>query len=134
MPDAEIEGHLSLLATFHHVLGGLVGLMACIPLIYVALGIVILTDAFPMENGEEMPRSDGWVIIGCASTAISLGWAIAVMMWVAGRRLRRQRSHTFCMVVAAIECLLVPLGTILGVLTIVVLLKRGAKARFTEGG
>lgn len=132
-PNAEIDGHLNLLATFHYVLGGLMGLFACFPLIHVGVGVAIVTDAFPTGNGQALPHAAGWGIIAFASMFILMGWVIAVMMLVAGRKLQRRRSHMFCMVVAGIECLFMPLGTILGVFTLVVLTKDAAKARFAAG-
>ncbi len=41
--------------------------------------------------------------------------------------------YTYCLVVAALECLFMPFGTILGVFTIVVLMRHPLKALF-EGG
>ena len=49
---------------------------------------------------------------------------------LAGRRLAALRSHTFCLVVAGIECFFMPFGTILGVFTILTLLKPEAKRLF----
>jgi len=44
--------------------------------------------------------------------------------------LKRRVSYTFCLVVAGIECILMPFGTVLAVFTIVVLMKDSVKALF----
>ena len=47
-----------------------------------------------------------------------------------GRRAVPANPFDFCLVVAGIECLLIPLGTVLGVFTILVLLRPGTKTLF----
>jgi len=59
-----------------------------------------------------------------------LGWTLAVCMLIAGRNLAKRRHHTFCLVVAAISCIFMPFGTILGVLTIIVLMRPSVKGLF----
>jgi len=60
-----------------------------------------------------------------------LGWTLAGFIVAAGRKLKRRMSRTFCLVVAGIECILMPFGTVLGVFTIVVLMKESVKGIFT---
>ena len=63
---------------------------------------------------------------------ILVGWAVAICVIVAGRFLARRVHYTFCLVVAAIACLFMPFGTVLGVLTIIVLMRPSVKALFVE--
>jgi hypothetical protein len=56
----------------------------------------------------------------------------AALSIVAGRNLAAHRGYVFCVVVAALECLWVPLGTILGVFTIVVLQRESVKELFGQ--
>jgi len=49
------------------------------------------------------------------------------MRAVAGRFTARQKHDTFCFVMACVECLFMPLGTVLGVFTILVLNRQGVK-------
>jgi hypothetical protein len=51
---------------------------------------------------------------------------------LAGRFLAQRVYYTFCFVVAALECIFVPFGTILGVFTIVVLQRSTVKEMFTS--
>ena len=48
----------------------------------------------------------------------------------AGRCLSQQRRYLLCMIVAGLACLFTPIGTILGVFTLVVLLRPQVKAAF----
>ena len=63
---------------------------------------------------------------------LACGWTAAVLLAWSGRCLAQRRRYIFCMVMAAIACLFVPLGTVLGVFTIVVLAKPEVKATFDQ--
>ena len=58
------------------------------------------------------------------------GWAFAACVAYAGRCLNERRHYTFCMVMAGIACMFMPFGTILGVFTIIVLVRPSVKALF----
>jgi hypothetical protein len=55
-------------------------------------------------------------------------------MALAGRAIRRRENYTFCVIVAALSCMLMPFGTVLGVLTIVVLMRPSVKEMFGRAG
>jgi hypothetical protein len=69
-----------------------------------------------------------FVIMG--SVFIIFGWSIAICILLAGKQLRRHKSRTFCMVVAGIECMIMPFGTVLGVFTLIALNKDSIKEIF----
>jgi hypothetical protein len=54
-------------------------------------------------------------------------------MAVAGRMLQRRRGYTYCVVMAAIACAFTPIGAVLGVFTLIVLLRPSVKALFRRG-
>jgi hypothetical protein len=62
---------------------------------------------------------------------MTLGWTLAVCMIIAGRFLAKRTHYMYCLVVAAISCIFFPFGTVLGVFTIIVLLRSSVKALFT---
>jgi hypothetical protein len=74
----------------------------------------------------------GWIFIIIGSGFILLGWAFAVCIICAGRYLALQVRYMFCMVMAAIECIFMPFGTVLGVFTIVVLARPSVKEMFEQ--
>ena len=81
-----------------------------------------------------MPTFIGWFFIVIACFLIVVGWAFAIGLFFAGRCLQQRRRHTFCVVMAALACLSVPLGTLLGVFTLIVLFRPGVKDLFAESG
>ncbi len=125
------EQHLNLLAIFHYVLGGITALFACIFLIHLAMGVGMVSGAF---NGEDAPpQFFGWLFILFPSVAILFGWTLAGFIIAAGRKLKQRRAYTFCLVIASCECLIMPLGTVLGIFTLIMLMKEPVKAMFGEG-
>jgi hypothetical protein len=124
------EQNLNLLSIFHYVVGGLTALFACIPFIHLAVGIAMLCGKFNGAKGDPAPRLAGIIFVVVAAVFIFAGWAFATVIFIAGRKLKARKSRTFCIVVAAIECGMMPFGTVLGVFTIILLMKDSVKPLF----
>ncbi|QDV61070.1 hypothetical protein [Crateriforma conspicua] len=66
-------------------------------------------------------------IMGQLPTFISFLFVLmlltSLLIFVVGILLYTRRMYWFCFTVAAVECLIMPLGTVLGVLTLVVLMR-----------
>lgn len=127
--------HLRLLSVFHYIVGGLTALFALIPIIHLVLGLffILAPEKFGPNPAQQPPVFIGWIFVIVASCVIVLGWILAALIVTAGRFLGRRRHYTFCFVIAAIECLMMPFGTVLGVFTIIVLLRDSVKQIFTSG-
>ena len=65
-----------------------------------------------------------------ATVFIIIGWTIAVCIIIAGSNLAKRKHYTFCLVIAAISCMFMPLGTVLGIFTIIVLMRPSVKELF----
>ncbi len=130
----EDASQLRLLSIFHYVVGGITALFSLFPLIHVAIGIGVITGAMPMNDASGNPTDDGrmfgWIFIVIGGLVILCGLTLGAFIAYAGRCLAAHRRHTLCMVVAALSCLCMPLGTVLGVFTLVVLLRPSVKAAF----
>jgi hypothetical protein len=124
------EQNLDLLGVFHYVLGGITAFASCIPFIHLALGIAMLLGK--LDGKDAPPAFIGWILVLFASLFILSGWTLAALMLLAGGRLKRRRSHRFCFIVACVECLLMPLGTVLGVFTIIHLNKESVQRLFVN--
>ena len=125
---AEDVSQLRLLAIFHYVVAGMTALFALFPVIHLVFGIAMVTGAMAQQDPEA--RFAGWFFIAFASVFILCGLALATAIAVAGRNLQRRRHYTFCMVVAGLACMIMPFGTVLGVFTLVALLRPGVKSLF----
>ncbi len=127
-----VEKNLDLLGVFHYILGALTALFACLPLIHLFIGIAILTTG--LDSTEQAPRMVGLIFVILAGFIVLMGWALAVLIIIAGRRLQQRRAYNYCLVIAFLECLIVPLGTVLGIFTITTLTGEPARNLFAQGG
>jgi hypothetical protein len=126
--------HLNLLAIFHYILGGMSAFFACIPIIHLIMGIaMVAAPAFMAGNSNNSPPAFvGWMFITIAIFAISIGWIYAISVILSGRFIAKRINYTFCFVMACVECIFVPMGTVLGVFTLLVLTRPAVKVRFRE--
>jgi hypothetical protein len=121
--------HLQLLAIFHYIVGGIMGLFGCIPVVHLSIGIAMVTGHFD-GHGNGPPPEFGWLFIVFGSFMIAIAWSVAIAILVAGRKLATRSGHLYCLVVAAVECAFFPIGTVLGVFTIIVLMRPSVKRLF----
>lgn len=133
--NSEESKQLDLLAVFHYVVGGLIALFSCIPFLHVFMGIAMITGTFfnNADGSEAPPDAFGWLFVIMGSFFILMGWALAICILIAGKKLKARRSRLFCLVVAGIECMFMPFGTVLGVFTLILLSKDSVKQAFLEG-
>ena len=83
------------------------------------------------KAGEEVPLQ----LIGTVLIVIALLWMVSaavygICMILSGRALAGQRRYMFSLVMAAISCAFIPFGTVLGVFTILVLMKDDVRALY----
>jgi len=127
------EEHLRLLSIFHYVVGGLAALFALFPIFHLIFGLfLILAPKKFAGNGHDQPPAAliGWFFVIFAVAFIVIGWTFAAFVLTVGRFLVRRKHYTFCFVMAAIECLFMPFGTVPGVFTIMVLVREPVKQLF----
>lgn len=128
------EEHQGLLSIFHYVAGGICALFACFPDIHLLIGLAMVFSPQSMSSnkGTPPPAFLGWVFIGAAAIVILLGWVFAGLTVYAGRCIASRRRRTFCIVIAALNCMFFPFGTALGVFTILVLKRPSVTPLFGE--
>jgi len=127
--DAE---NLKLLSAFYYVLAGLLAALACWQIIHVSIGIGILAELGPFGDGEAHVDLIGSMLVILGLFCIIFDSALVALLVTAGNCLRNCTRRVFCLVVACLSCAMIPLGTILGVLSIVLLCKPSVKALFAS--
>jgi hypothetical protein len=124
------DRYLELLGIFHYVVAGILALFGLFPIIHLIMGIAIITGAFDDGGGNPPPAWFGMIFISVALMVMVCTWALAAAVCLAGSRLKQHTNYTYCLVVAAIQCMFMPFGTVLGIFTIIVLMRPTVKALF----
>jgi len=124
--------HLKLLSVFYYVMAGFACLIPLLALVYIGMGVAILTGTFgsstPAARSGDMVGA--YFFIGFGVLFALVGITGAVLNILVGRSLARHERRTFCQVIAALNCFHMPLGTLLGVFTLVVLARPSVQALF----
>jgi len=115
--------HLRQLAIFHFVGAGLAVLGIGFLGLHYMIFSTIFADPKVFANARGGPPPEQLLVFFRVFYAVGALWFIlsGVGNVLSGLYLRQRRNKTFSMVVAGFNCLYVPLGTILGVFTFIVL-------------
>ncbi len=127
------EGHLNILAICTFCYAGLIGLFGLFFSIYLILGIVMAGSAVSTGGssaGAEATVGGIFIVIGALAMLFMWGKA-ALLIW-SGLSLRKRTRPTLSFVVGCISCMNIPLGTTLGIFTIMVLNRPSVKALYAQ--
>ena len=122
-----------MLAIFHFVGAGLavVGLLFLLGHYAVMHAVFTNPKFFENQKGGPPPAElfaiMKWFYLAGAVWFMSSG----VLNLISGLCLRARKGRTFSLVVAGINCLHIPLGTVLGVFTIVVLVRDSVREQYS---
>jgi hypothetical protein len=133
------EEHLRLLSLGYMVSGGFAACFSLFGLMYVLMG-VMMSIAFShlpeasSKVSEQPPAFIGWIFAGIGLAMFVVLMAMAAVKFRAAWCIKHRKSRTFCMVIAAIGCLEIPYGTLLGVFSFLVLGRDSVARLFTSSG
>jgi peptidoglycan biosynthesis protein MviN/MurJ (putative lipid II flippase) len=117
--------HLNLLAIFHFVGAGFAVLGILFILVHFAVFHTVMANPKIWENQKSgPPPAEFFAIFKWMYLVFGL-WFLSscVLNLISAFCLRARKARAFSMVVAGINCLHVPIGTVLGVFTIIVLVR-----------
>lgn len=129
--------HIRLLSIFHFVAAG----MAFVALLFLvghyALMSVFLNNPEMWKNAKGGPQGpDPAMVMGFFRWFYLIfgAWCLAsaVLNLLSGLYMRRLKNRVFSLVVAAIDCLHMPFGTILGIFTLIVLCRESVARAYAE--
>lgn len=142
-PSADDE-HLRALSICHYVLAGLSAVGCCgygAFSIFMATVIPSVISNMPQppanSTGQPVPPmppevagmfGSFYLVFGVIQIAAGIAYGLGY--YLAGRSLSERRNMTLCYVVAGFACLSIPLGTVLGVFTFIVLARPSVQAQF----
>jgi len=124
--------HLRILSVFHYVVAGFAALFSLFPTIHLAVGIAMVSGIINDPKDPFPLFIIGWFFIAFASCFILCGLTFATCLLMAGIYINKRKHYTFCLVMAGFACMFMPFGTVLGVFTIITLVKEDVKAMFSK--
>jgi len=125
--------HLKALSICHYVMAGITAVFSSIAIFHIGMGIMMVTSPSMVSGGSGGPPPEvfGWMFILIGSSVILIGWTYSVLIFIAGRFLAQRKHHLYCLIMAGVSCAVsVPIGTVLGVFTLIVLLRPSVKELF----
>jgi hypothetical protein len=127
--DAE---HLRVLVICHYLLAGLTALCA-LPFLAVPLCLALIGKSLSAGPLEDLPADL------VAQLVRYLMWSMFLLTWVhagviayIGRCLARRTQYLACLIFSGLNATMVPLGTVLGIFTIVILARPSVKDLFVK--
>ncbi len=124
--------HLKWLSIGYYATAGLHALFSLFFMAYAGFMAALFTGRLgPASHGPApMPAFFAWFMAAFFAITVLFGLGTAVLNVIAGVSLAARRRRTFCLVVAAVNCMNMPFGTVLGVFTFVVLGRPSVRAEF----
>lgn len=129
------EEHLRLLSLFHYIKGGITVGFSLFGLLYFGFFAFIMRISSRVESSEfdnEFPREFFSYFLIIIGVIVALVLVFGVLQLVSAHYMRRGRNRIFSFVIGIIECLEIPYGTVLGVMTIIVLTRYSVKQGYLQ--
>lgn len=122
--------YLDLLSFFNYVLGGIHLFLVLVSLSYFfqAWQIVSLSGSEP--DRYAVPFSLSGLLLSYGLILLVVGLAYALLTLASGQCLKRRKGYGFSFTIACLQCVSVPFGTILGIVTINILLRDSVRALY----
>lgn len=128
-----LNEQLRILSIFHYVVGGLHALFGSFGLIHFFLGMSIIID--PSLWGDEAPPWwFGLLFALIGGGFVLFGWALGFVTILSGHYIARRKHRIFSIVIGAINCAMMPIGTVLGVFDILLLTKDETRREYESAG
>jgi hypothetical protein len=124
--------HLKLLSIFHFVGADFEFLGILFLLAHFALFHAFLSDPKMWQNQKQQPSPAEFFAIFKWFYLVFGTWLLAsgILNVISGLCLRARTHRTFSLIVAGVNCLHIPIGTLLGVFTIIVLVRDSVRETY----
>jgi hypothetical protein len=123
--------HLRALSLFHYVLAGMTFLVAGLFLFYLLVGSMTMSELTAAQRSQ-LPSDLTAGFNKAGYVGLAIGWSLAGLNAISGWCLARRRFRGISIFTGACNCLWPPVGTCLGVVTIIIL-QRDSVARLYSG-
>ncbi|MEW6279380.1 MAG: hypothetical protein AB1758_12195 [Candidatus Eremiobacterota bacterium] len=119
---------LDQLAVFFYVLAGVSAVLSLFPLIHVAMGLWFMLT--PPSGPNPPPAWFGGIFVAVGLLAIAVGMTFSWFLYYSGRCIQARRRYTLIQVASALSLMNMPVGTALGVYSLILLNREDVRALF----
>lgn len=124
---------LNTIAVFYYVLAAFSALMGCFVILHFGAGLFLCFAPLESKTGDAwLARPFGAFFVLLSSAFMLYHWSLAVGFVLTARYMGRRQRLRFCTVMAALACTIRPIGTALGVLSLISLTKPEVKQLFDQ--
>jgi hypothetical protein len=126
------DEHLRLLTIFFYVSAGTTAAFASFFIFHFVFLVIVATHPgiFQGPHNGDLPEQFAYILAIVVGILILAGWMFAGLTAAAGKAIKKRRNRTFVLVMAALNSLFIPYGTILCICTFIVLARGTVKAQF----
>ncbi len=124
--------NLRLVTIFYYIWAGIQALAGLIGLAFMGIGAFLVSSPQVAQTNNPPPPWFGAVFAGMGALVLVTFEAMAALSFLTARFLSRRQRFAFCVVISVVNCLCMPLGTALGVFTILILQRPSVKAVFSD--
>ncbi|MDX1682946.1 MAG: hypothetical protein R3336_07500 [Phycisphaeraceae bacterium] len=121
--------HLRLLSIFHYIYALITGVIGCGFILF----FMLVFSRFRQTASDSPAFDEASFIMVLAAGMLAFVLIMTAAECLAGYLLARRKGYMYCMVIAVIESTSFPLGTVLGVFTLVTLLQPEVQELFGRG-
>ncbi len=114
------QEHLRLLSFAYYFQAGMTAFFGLFGILYAVLGLFVALVPRSTTTQDD-PRMAGYIFGAIGIAFVLFAALITTTEFLVARYLKRREHHTFCLVIAGLNCLWIPIGTALGVCTFLVL-------------
>ena len=132
--QSAIDGeHLRLLTWGYMISGGIAACFSLFGIFYAFMGVfmgMIFSNAPVGKAAKLLPAFVASLFAGIGIVIFLATMGVAIARFWTAHCISQRKSRTFCVIVAAITCMEFPLGTALGVLSLIVLGRASVAKQF----
>lgn len=122
------KSYLDILAVFHYVNGGLAAVATLAALAFLGIGMGAASNW-----GRHFEPEPTCALVAIMFLVLVVAGGYAILNLLAGRAIQARKNRALILVTAAINCVNVPLGTLLGIFTFVLMVDPQVEWLFRYG-
>jgi hypothetical protein len=132
-PTTDVQ-HLKLLKIFHYIWGSFCCLLGLVAIVYIRFGEDILKSFERVRSpaGENLPLMFGQFFIVASIFDFVMLECAGVLSLITAGKYGSKTCYRLCFAASIFNCILMPIGTALGVFALFVLCRPSVKALFNQ--